>query len=62
MPGWVLKERETGNQWRYPNPTRAWEAAGYDTKRFVVEVIRHGNITGAPDGYPPGTPLGKPSV
>ncbi|MCU1684513.1 MAG: hypothetical protein JWQ81_5252 [Amycolatopsis sp.] len=50
--GWLLRERATGQEWRYADPDRAWDAGGYDTTRFEVHVMAQ-PITGAPDGYPP---------
>jgi hypothetical protein len=48
---WLVRERATGESWRFGESEMAWHAGGYDPWRFEVHVIAEA-ITGAPDGYP----------
>lgn len=49
--GWLVRERLTGCEWRVETSDMAWEAGGYDLRRFEVHVIDE-RVVGAPDGYP----------
>ena len=48
---WLVRERVTGREWRVETSDMAWEAGGYDLRRFEVHVIGE-RVVGAPDGYP----------
>ncbi|GAB3733896.1 hypothetical protein GCM10027598_58920 [Amycolatopsis oliviviridis] len=52
---WLVRERVTGCEWRFETSDMAWDAGGYDLRRFEVHVIGE-RVVGAPDGYPDSMP------
>lgn len=37
--GWLIRERDTGREWRVTDSDSAWDAGGYDLTRFDLHVI-----------------------
>ncbi len=48
---WLLRERASGQEWRFGDSDLAWEAGGYDPARFELHVLDE-DVSGAPDGSP----------
>lgn len=53
---WLVRERVTGCEWRFETSDMAWNAGGYDLRRFELHVVDE-RVVGATDGYPDLVPL-----